>query len=108
MYALRGADAAALDALRQRLSELGHSVVDRGGPGRGAGARAPAPMPGAAVEAALGSGRLSQIRITALPPRRRGQPTERTVLSVVAGPGLADAVRELGWDAAAGRPSARR
>jgi len=50
--------------------------------------------PGAAVEAGLALGRLSQIRITALEPTR---PTsQRTVVSLVAGDGLADAVRDLG------------
>ena len=51
---------------------------------------------GAAIEAALGEGRLSQIRITALPPEPPAQTTERTVICVVAGPGLADAVSALG------------
>ena len=51
---------------------------------------------GAAIEAGLGRGRLSQIRITALPPEPPAETAERTVLCVVAGPGLADAVAALG------------
>jgi dihydroxyacetone kinase-like predicted kinase len=50
--------------------------------------------PGAAVEAALGLGRLSQIRITALEPTRPEE--QRSVLSLVVGDGIAAAVRELG------------
>ena len=93
MYALRGAPSTALDALRDRLSELGHSVVI-------VGDRSVAQVhvhltePGAAVEAGLGTGRLSQIRINLLPPPR---PTpSRTVLAMVAGDGLAEAVRSFG------------
>ena len=66
MYALRGAAAEELDALREELSELGHSVVV-------VGDRTVAQVhvhlaeAGAAVEAALGRGAISQLRITALP-----------------------------------------
>jgi hypothetical protein len=93
MYALRGAASTALDALRDRLSEVGHSVVI-------VGDRSVAQVhvhlrdPGAAVEAGLGLGQLSQIRITLLPPPRTTP--SRTVLSMVAGDGLAEAVRSFG------------
>ena len=49
--------------------------------------------PGAAVEAALGLGELSQIRITALDAPPAGA---RTVVALVAGPGLARAARDAG------------
>jgi DAK2 domain fusion protein YloV len=94
MYAVRGASPTDLDELREELSALGHSVVI-------VGDQAVAQVhvhlgdAGAAVEAALPRGRLSQIRITALPPNA-DVTTERTVLSVVAGPGLAEAVTSLG------------
>ena len=67
MYAVRGASPTDLDELREELSALGHSVVI-------VGDQAVAQVhvhlgdAGAAVEAALPRGRLSQIRITALPP----------------------------------------
>ena len=94
MYALRDSAPDDLDALREELSALGHSVVI-------VGDRAVAQVhvhlaeAGTAIEAGLGKGRLSQIRITALPPEEMGQ-SSRTVLSVVAGPGLAEAVSSLG------------
>jgi uncharacterized protein len=49
--------------------------------------------PGAAVEAALAVGELSQIRITAL---EASAARKRTVVAVVSGPGLARAVRDTG------------
>lgn len=94
MYALRGTGPDALDALRERLSVLGDSVVV-------VGDRTVAQVhvhladAGAAVEAGLACGRISQIRITALPPSAAAE-TERAVVVVVAGPGLADAVTALG------------
>jgi DAK2 domain fusion protein YloV len=96
MYAVHDATAEALDALRDRLAGLGHSVVVVGEGGTSGGlaqVHVHLTEPGAAVEAALGTGRLSQIRITALEP-----PTTaiRTVVAVVAGPGLARAVEECG------------
>jgi fatty acid kinase len=92
MYAVRGARRSALDGLRVQLSELGHSVVIVGDESV-AQVHVHLEQPGAAVEAGLDVGRLSQIRITALAaPLER----ERTVLSLVVGEGLAAAVRELG------------
>ena len=95
MYAVHDATAEALDALRDRLAGLGHSVVvGEGGTGGGlAQVHVHLTEPGAAVEAGLGTGRLSQIRITAL---EAPGTTTRTVVSVVAGPGLARAVEECG------------
>ena len=93
MYALRGAPPSDLDALREQLSELGHSVVI-------VGDRAIAQVhvhlaeAGAAVEAALPLGELSQVRITALPSHPAVG--RRSLLAVVAGPGLARAVTSLG------------
>jgi uncharacterized protein len=93
MYTLRGAPPSDLDALRERLSALGHSVVIVGDQAI-AQVHVHLDEAGAAVEAALPLGELSQVRITPLPPsrvvRRRG------VLAVVTGPGLAEAVASLG------------
>jgi hypothetical protein len=97
MYAVHGADPAGLAALRNELSVLGHSVVLVGGSEAGTAGVAQVHVhlaePGAAVEAALGLGRLSGIRITALEPAAVGQ---RAVIFVVAGPGLAEVVRSAG------------
>ncbi|HEU4546714.1 MAG TPA: DAK2 domain-containing protein, partial [Microlunatus sp.] len=97
MYALRGTGADDLDALRERLSVLGDSVVI-------VGDRTVAQVhvhladAGAAVEAGLACGRIGQIRITALPPSAAAV-AERALVAVVAGPGLADAVTTLGGTA---------
>ena len=98
MYALRGTGVDDLDALRERLSVLGDSVVI-------VGDRTVAQVhvhladAGAAVEAGLACGRISQIRITALPPSTAAAVAERALVAVVAGPGLADAVTALGGTA---------
>lgn len=96
MYVVHDAASEALDALRSSLATLGHSVVVVG-EGRADGGLAQVHVhltePGAAIEAALGTGRLSQIRVTALEPLAAAA---RTVVSVVAGHGLALAVRESG------------
>jgi DAK2 domain fusion protein YloV len=95
MYALRGASVQGLAALRERLSDLGHSVVVVGD-GRPEASLAQVHVhltdPGAAVEAALGLGDLSQIRITAL----EASTAARTLVAVVSGPGLARAVSAAG------------
>jgi DAK2 domain fusion protein YloV len=93
MYTLRGARPSDLDALRERLSELGHSVVIVGDEAI-AQVHIHLGEAGAAIEAALSLGKLSQIRITALPPSPG--PGHRSVLAVVAGSGLAQAVASLG------------
>ena len=67
MYTLRGTPPSDLDALRERLSELGHSVVIVGDQAI-AQVHVHLGEAGAAVEAALPLGELSQIRITALQP----------------------------------------
>jgi uncharacterized protein len=95
MYALRGASAAGREALRERLSALGHSVVLVGDQSV-AQVHVHLREAGSAIEAGLGHGRLSQIRITALPPEPSAETSQRTVLCVVAGPGLADAVFGMG------------
>lgn len=92
MYTLRGAPKQALHALRDQLSELGSSVVVVGDESI-AQVHVHLAVPGTAVEAALGLGRLSQVRITALEPATS---TGRSVVSLVAGKGLAEAVRLLG------------
>ncbi|WP_375422840.1 DAK2 domain-containing protein [uncultured Friedmanniella sp.] len=94
MYALHDAAPEALVALREKLSDLGHSVVVVGESGAGvAQVHVHLGEPGAAVEAALGLGRLSQVRITVLEPTEA--PT-RTVVAVVAGAGLARAALAAG------------
>ncbi|HZA04885.1 MAG TPA: DAK2 domain-containing protein, partial [Propionibacteriaceae bacterium] len=98
MYALHGAAAPARAALSAELSALGHSVV-LVGDSTVAQVHVHLAEAGAAIEAALGRGRLSHIRVTALPPQPAAEAAERTVLSVVAGPGLATAVTDMG-----GRP----
>jgi DAK2 domain fusion protein YloV len=98
MYALRGAAPSDLDALRDHLSELGHSVVIVGDQAI-AQVHVHLAEAGAAVEAALPLGELSQVRITAVPSHpAAGQPAvgRRSLLAVVAGPGLAEAVSSLG------------
>jgi DAK2 domain fusion protein YloV len=93
MYTLRGAPPSDLDSLRDQLSELGHSVVIVGDQAI-AQVHVHLGEAGAAIETALPLGELSQIRITALPQSSRlGQ---RSVLALVAGPGLAQAVASLG------------
>ncbi len=94
MYALRGAPPDALDALREELSAGGNSVVVVGDQSV-AQVHVHLSDAGAAVEAGLARGALSQLRITVLPaaatPAR-----EREVIAVVAGAGLARAVNDLG------------
>lgn len=97
MYAVRGAARGMLDALREKLSELGHSVVIVGDRSV-AQVHVHLDQPGEAIEAALHLGppgqiELSQIRVSGLPLT---EPGGRTVLSLVAGDGLAEAVRALG------------
>ncbi|HET9779826.1 MAG TPA: DAK2 domain-containing protein [Propionibacteriaceae bacterium] len=93
MYTLRGTPLSDLDALRDQLSELGHSVVIVGDQAI-AQVHVHLGEAGAAIETALSLGELSQIRITALPQSLRAD--RRSVLAVVAGPGLAQAVASLG------------
>jgi len=101
MYRLDGCDAAAADALRNRLEELGESVALAQ-----AAARESAPLDsysvhvhtddaGAAVEAGLVAGRLSRIVISALSSGATGLPAggwtrERAVLAVVDGDGAVE------------------
>jgi DAK2 domain fusion protein YloV len=93
MYALRGAPPADLDALREQLSELGHSVVIVGDQAI-AQVHVHLSEAGAAIEAALPLGELSQVRITALPSNPAV--ARRSVLAVVTGEGLAQAVTSFG------------
>jgi len=98
MYTLRGAASSDLDALRDHLSELGHSVVIVGDQAI-AQVHVHLAEAGAAVEAALPLGELSQVRITAVPSHAAaGQPAvgRRSLLAVLTGPGLAEAVSSLG------------
>jgi uncharacterized protein len=101
MYTLRGASPSDLDTLREQLSELGNSVVIVGDQAI-AQVHVHLDEAGAAVEAALPLGKLSQLRITALRQAQdRALPSNsalqrRSVLAVVAGSGLAKAVTSLG------------
>jgi fatty acid kinase len=93
MYALRGTPPSDLDALRDRLSELGHSVVIVGDQAI-AQVHVHLADAGAAVEAALPLGELSQLGITALPSHPATD--RRGLIAVVEGPGMARAVTSLG------------
>ena len=93
MYALRGARPESLDALRIELSQRGESVVVVGDE-IVAQIHVHLADAGAAVEAGLPHGSISQLRIAALP--EESVSADRAVIAVVAGPGLADAVRSLG------------
>jgi uncharacterized protein len=101
MYALEGTGSAALDRLRSRLSEIGNSVVVVGD-AAAAQVHVHLPDAGSAVEEALGLGRLSRIRITALADSR--PPAGRTVISLVVGGGLARAVQAAGGVPVLARP----
>lgn len=93
MYALRGASPEALGTLRDTLSALGGSVVVVGDQ-TVAQVHVHLVDAGAAVEAGLAVGALSSVRITALPATHAA--TDRVVIAVVAGVGLAEAVSDLG------------
>ncbi len=97
MYTLRGADRETLSGLRKRLDSIGNSVVVVGDQTL-AQVHVHLPDAGAAIQPALGLGELSQIKITALPGEVRSRP-RRTVISIVAGQGLAEAVESGGGTA---------
>nr|WP_260745332.1 DAK2 domain-containing protein [Mycobacterium sp. SMC-2] len=98
MYRLDGCDAAAADALRDRLGELGDSVGIAAAPSsaeRTYSVHVHTDDAGAAVEAGLAAGRLSRIVISALSSGAAGLPAggwtrERAVLAVVDGKGAAE------------------
>ena len=92
MYALRGASAASLTTLRTSLSDAGTSVVVVGDE-TAAQVHVHLADAGAAVEAGLAHGALSQLRITVLPATPSAG---RTVIAVVAGAGLGETVTDLG------------
>jgi uncharacterized protein len=99
MYLLGGCDSAAVDALRDRLGELGESVAITAAPSTtqgGYSVHVHTDDAGAAVEAGLVAGRLSRIVVSALTSGTTRLPTggwtrERAVLAVVDG----DAAAEL-------------
>jgi uncharacterized protein len=93
MYALRGASPDGLAALRETLSVHGGSVVVVGDE-TVAQVHVHLADAGQAVEAGLAHGTLSQVRITAL--LATPVVATRAIIAVVAGPGLADAVADLG------------
>jgi uncharacterized protein len=98
MYRLDGCDAAAADALRGRLSELGDSVAIAAAPATTQGTysvHVHTDDAGAAVEAGLMAGRPSRIVVSALSTGVTGLPAgswtrERAVLAVVDGDGAAE------------------
>ncbi|KLO47205.1 dihydroxyacetone kinase [Mycobacterium nebraskense] len=98
MYRLDGCDAAAADALRDRLGELGDSVgiaAATSSAERTYSVHVHTDDAGAAVEAGLAAGRLSRIVISALSSGATGLPgggwtRERAVLAVVDGEGAAE------------------
>lgn len=92
MYLVAGCDAAAADALRQRLEELGDSVAIAAAPSDSYSVHVHTDDAGAAVEAGLAAGQLSRIVISGLSSGATGLPAgswtrERAVLAVVDGDG---------------------
>jgi DAK2 domain fusion protein YloV len=102
MYAVTGAAASGLDDLRRHLSDLGNSVVIVGDM-TVAQVHVHAADAGATIEAALGLGTLSRIRVTALESRAGAD--ARLVVSAVAGEGIAEAVRTMGGVPVGGKRS---
>ena len=99
MYLLDGCDAAACDALRDRLEELGESVaIAAAAPASAQGGysvHVHADDAGAAVEAGLAAGQLSRIVVSVLSSGASRLPVgswtrERAVLAVVDGDGAAE------------------
>jgi uncharacterized protein len=98
MYLLDGCDAAAADALRDRLGELGDSVAIAAAPSTTEATysvHVHTDDAGAAVEAGLVAGRPSRIVVSALSSGVAGLPVgswtrERAVLAVVDGDGAAE------------------
>ena len=97
MYRLDGCDAAAADALRDRLEELGESVAIAAASATrdSYSVHVHTDDAGAAVEAGLVAGQLSRIVISALSSGAGGLPAgswtrERAVLAVVDGDGAAE------------------
>ena len=93
MYVLTGATPEGLDQLRGQLSELGNSVVVVGDSAV-AQVHVHLTDAGAAIEAALNLGRPTRIRVRALDAV--GGSEARTVIALVAGDGIAEAVRAMG------------
>ncbi|MCV7075093.1 DAK2 domain-containing protein [Mycobacterium szulgai] len=95
MYLLAGFDAAAVDALRDRLQELGESVAIAAALADSYSVHVHTDDAGAAIEAGLAAGRLSRIVVSALSSGANGLPAgcwtrERAVLAVVDGDGAAE------------------
>ncbi|SOJ54317.1 hypothetical protein MSIMFB_01815 [Mycobacterium simulans] len=95
MYLLAGCDAAAADALRNRLEQLGESVAIATALSDSYSVHVHTDDAGAAIEAGLVAGRLSRIVVSGLSSGATGLPAgswtrERAVLAVVDGDGAAD------------------
>jgi dihydroxyacetone kinase-like predicted kinase len=103
MYAMNGVPFSGIDDLRRNLSDPGNSVVIVGDQ-TVAQVHVHAADAGAAIEAAMGLGALSRIRVTALDARASAD--ARLVVSAVAGEGIAATVRSMGGVPVSGGPSA--
>lgn len=103
MYAMNGVPSSGVDDLRRNLSDLGNSVVIVGDQ-TVAQVHVHTADAGAAIEAAMGLGTPSRIRVTALDARASAD--ARLVVSAVAGEGIAAAVRSMGGVPVGGGPSA--
>ncbi|CAM4444379.1 DAK2 domain fusion protein YloV [Mycobacterium basiliense] len=95
MYLLSDCDAAAADALRARLGQVGDSVAIAAASAHSYSVHVHTDDAGAAVEAGLAAGRPSRIVISALSSGVNGRPggswtRERAVLAVVDGDGAAE------------------
>lgn len=105
IYLLEAAETE-VDRLRTRLDALGDSLVVVGGDGLW-NVHVHVDDPGAAVEAAVGAGRPYRIRITHFGDERRrarGERSQRAVVAVVQGEGLAGLCGEAGATTVLARP----
>lgn len=98
MYLLRDSDAERIRVLRDRLGELGDSVVVVGGGDDMWSAHVHCADAGAAVEAGLEAGRLSGIRVETLETsaHARTGPVDRAILVVASGAGTVRLFEQAG------------
>ncbi len=106
MYLL-DAEGSAVPGLRRRLAPLGDSLVVVGDQ-RLWNVHVHVTDPGAAIEAGIEAGRPHRVRVTALEEAaRHGGPTERAVVAVTAGQGVAALFEAAGGTAVPARPGRR-
>lgn len=105
MYLLAETDETRMARLRDRLAELGDSVVVVGDGARSWSAHVHCADAGAAVEAGIAAGTISRIRIEsfaitaplgAAHDAEPGQPADRGILAIAAGPGAAELFEAAG------------